>query len=348
MFNKRNRRRSIRYILLASNVAMLIVVITFVLQKPQTSGTNVSNAILTPQADAVANPVDNLSSADIALNVARVTQLPETTSVANLADTVNSQLTVTPANDIVVAQPNIIATGAKSRADVQSYTVQAGDTVPSVAAKFGVTSETIRWSNSINGDVLRPGSVLTISPVNGIVYVVQVSDTIDELVARYRVNKEQFIAFNDLESGQLPVGQRIVLPDGQPPAAVASSRRSPFLSAPAGFAATFGGNGYDRGYCTWWAAMRRSQIGRPIPSNLGNASTWLSRAAAAGYSTGRAPREGAVIWTPPRDFYGHVGFVESVNPDGSVNISEMNVAGWNRVSRTTLSPEQAARYSYIY
>lgn len=348
MFNKRNRRRSVRYILLASNLAMLAIVVGFVLQKPQTSGTNVSNAILTPQADTVANPVDSLSSADIALNVARVTQLPETTSVANLADTVNSQLTVTPANDIVVAQPNIIATGAKSRADIQTYTVQAGDTVPSVAAKFGVTSETIRWSNNINGDLLRPGSVITISPVNGIVYVVQVSDTIDELVARYRVNKEQFIAFNDLESGQLPVGQRIVLPDGQPPAASPSSRRSPFLSAPAGFAATFGGNGYDRGYCTWWAAMRRAQIGRPIPSNLGNASTWLSRAAAAGYSTGRVPREGAVIWTPPRDFYGHVGFVESVNPDGSVNISEMNVAGWNRVSRTTLSPEQAARYSYIY
>lgn len=274
--------------------------------------------------------------------------MPETVSVANLADTVNSQLTVTPANDIVVAQPSIIASGAKSRADIQLYTVQAGDTVASIAAKFGVTSDTIKWSNGINGDTVRPGLEIVISPVNGIVYTPTANDTIDSLVARFRVNKDQFVAFNDLESGQLPVGQRIVLPEGQPPVAAGGrSNRTAFQPA-TGFAATFGGNGYDRGYCTWWAAMRRSETGRPIPSNLGNASTWLSRAAAAGYATGRVPQAGAVIWTPPRDFYGHVGYVESVNPDGSVNISEMNVSGWNRVSRTTLSPEQAARYSYIY
>lgn len=348
MFNKRNRRKTVRYSLLVANVALLVVVAVFVLQKPKTSGTNVSNAILAPQAEAVANPVDNLSSADIALAVAQAARLPETVSVANLADTVNSQLTVTPANDIVVAQPSIIASGAKSRADIQLYTVQAGDTVASIAAKFGVTSDTIKWSNGINGDTVRPGLEIVISPVNGIVYTPTANDTIDSLVARFRVNKDQFVAFNDLESGQLPVGQRIVLPEGQPPVAAGGrSNRAAFQPA-TGFAATFGGNGYDRGYCTWWAAMRRSETGRPIPSNLGNASTWLSRAAAAGYATGRVPQAGAVIWTPPRDFYGHVGYVESVNPDGSVNISEMNVSGWNRVSRSTLSPEQAARYSYIY
>lgn len=29
--------------------------------------------------------------------------------------------------------------------------------------------------------------------------------------------------------------------------------------------------------------------------------------------------------------YGHVGYVESVNADGSITVSEMNYAGWNRV-----------------
>jgi surface antigen len=40
--------------------------------------------------------------------------------------------------------------------------------------------------------------------------------------------------------------------------------------------------------------------------------------------------------------------VESVNGDGSVNVSEMNTAGWGVVSRKTLSAEQAAGYGYIY
>ena len=68
----------------------------------------------------------------------------------------------------------------------------------------------------------------------------------------------------------------------------------------------------------------------------------------SGLGVGNTPAAGAVIWTPPRDYYGHVGFVESVNPDGSVNISEMNTVGWGVVSYKTLSPEQAAGYSYIY
>ncbi len=68
----------------------------------------------------------------------------------------------------------------------------------------------------------------------------------------------------------------------------------------------------------------------------------------AGLGVGNSPAGGAVIWFPPRDYYGHVGFVESVNADGSVNVSEMNVAGWGRVSYRTIPAEEAGNYSYIY
>lgn len=336
---------------MSANILLLAVVAGFVLQEPVTDDTKLSDAILATEEESLANPLDTLSSADIALNVATVSELPEQVSVANLADTVNAQLTVTPADDIVVTQPQLISTGLKSRANIQDYKVKEGDTVASVAKKFGITSDTIRWSNGITGDSLQTGQTIVISPISGLVYTVESGDTIDDLVAKYRVEKAQFIAFNDLETGKLPVGEKVIMPNGQPPEPTVSrstSSRSRTSSAP-GFSPSYGNaNGYSFGYCTWWAANRRSATGRAIPSNLGNASTWLSRASSAGLATGRAPRAGAVIWTHPRDFYGHVGYVESVNGDGSVNISEMNTTGWNRVSRRTLTAGEAAGYSYIY
>ncbi len=326
---------------------MLVVVATFVLQKPKTSGTSVSNAILATEEESIANPLDTLSSADIAVSVARAANLPEQVAVTNLADTVNAQLTVTPSDDIVVAQPQIIATGLKSRQDIQVYEVQSGDTVASIAAKFGVTSDTIRWSNNLNGDIVRPGTQLIISPINGIVYTVQRSDTIDLLVARFGVNRDQFIAFNDLESGHLPVGERVVMPDGRPP--IATSRASALLpSSAAGFTARYGYNGYDYGYCTWHAANRRAAAGRPIPANLGHARTWYARAAAAGMAVGTTPQAGAVLWHANLGGLGHVAYVESINADGSLVVSDMNYPSWGRVTTRTVPPGEFGAYRFIY
>lgn len=352
LFAKKYRRRVIRYSLLASNVVLLVLVVAFVAQKPEASAP-VMPSLLTTKAseENIVDPLDELSSADIAVNVARSARLEEATSVTNKADTVNAQLSITPSDDVISSKPQIVATGLKSRKDIKTYVAQEGDTVTSIAEKFGITSDTIRWSNSLTGDSVTPGKELVISPINGVVYKVGETDTLDSIIAKYGGNKEQIIVFNDIEVGGLPVGQYIVIPDGKPQArgsTTAASIASSANFAWGGYSPVYGGNGYDYGYCTWWAAVRRAQIGRPIPSNLGNASTWKVLAQRAGLGVGNTPAAGAVIWTPPRDYYGHVGFVESVNPDGSVNISEMNTAGWGVVSRKTLSAADAARYGYIY
>lgn len=350
MFSKKNRGRTIRYSLLIGNAILLLVVVAFVAQKPQTTNKASANVAVpvTETRDEVTNPLDALSSADIAYNVARATYLPETASVANKADTVNAQLTIAPSDNIVTAKPQVIATALKSRADLQNYTVQSGDTVPSIAAKFGVTSDTIRWSNGLTGDDVAAGKTLIISPINGIAYKVAAGDTLDSVLAKYQVNRDQVVSFNDLESGSLPVGEYIVLPGAQPAARATARPSLASVSTAGGFAwgggAVYGSNGYDYGYCTWYVKNRRPDL----PSNLGNASTWKVLAQRAGFQTGNVPRAGAVIWTPPRDYYGHVGYVESVNGDGSVNVSEMNVVGWGVVSRKTLSAEAAAGYGYIY
>lgn len=329
------------------------MVAVFVLQKPNTTGTTVSNAILATESESTANPLDALSSADIALSVAKVTNLPEQTAVANLADSMNDQLTVTPADNIVVTQPQIMATGLKSRADIQTYVVQAGDTVASIATKFGVTSDTIKWTNNLTDDTVGVGTKLTISPVNGLVYTIQAGDTIDGLVGRFGVDKDRFIAFNDLESGNLPAtGEKLIMPDGRP-APITNSRRggqptSSFGSA-SGFQAVYGpANGYDYGYCTWHAANRRAQSGRPIPTNLGHARSWYSRAQGGGMAVGSTPQAGAVLWHANLGGLGHVAYVESMNADGSALVSDMNYPSWGRVTYRTVPPSEFGNYRFIY
>lgn len=353
LLNKQNRRKTIGFTLLIANVLLLVIVTVFVLQKPNTTGTTVSNAILATQSESTANPLDSLSSADIALNVAKITNLPEKTAVANLADSMNDQLTVTPADDIVVTQPQIIATGLKSRDDIQAYTVQDGDTVASIATKYGITSDTVRWTNSLTGDNIRAGTKIIISPVNGLVYAIQSGDTIDNLVTRFGVDKDKFIAFNDLETGRLPaVGEKVVMPDGRPAPTGGSTRggqSTSSLNTVAGFQAVYGpANGYDYGYCTWHAANRRAQSGRPIPTNLGHAISWYSRAQGAGMAVGPTPRAGAVLWHANLGGLGHVAYVESVNEDGSALISDMNYPSWGRVTYRTIQPSEFGNYRFIY
>jgi len=106
------------------------------------------------------------------------------------------------------------------------------------------------------------------------------------------------------------------------------------LVAPAPHAPTSSaGNGFAYGNCTWWVAQKR-----PIPWR-GDAWQWWANARLSGYSEGGVPVPGAVAvfkaggWSAA----GHVAFVETVNPDGSFVVSEMNWGRWGVVDVRTVS-----------
>ena len=66
-----------------------------------------------------------------------------------------------------------------------------------------------------------------------------------------------------------------------------------------------------------------------------------------GYTVNNTPKAGAVMQTS-QGAYGHVAYVESVNDDGSVKVSEMNYNGGpGVVSSRTISAGQAGSYNYI-
>lgn len=92
--------------------------------------------------------------------------------------------------------------------------------------------------------------------------------------------------------------------------------------------------------CVSYTAWKVASTGRYVPYGLGNANMWPASARAAGIPVDHTPRPGDIaIWDIGT--FGHAMYVESVNSDGTINISQYN-AGFdgtfstNRVSASGL------------
>lgn len=120
--------------------------------------------------------------------------------------------------------PTLTQISEKPRSEDVEYLVQDGDTLASIATKFGVSQETIGWTNPqvTSWKIIKVGLKLTIPPVTGIVHVVKSGETIYSIAKKYSSEPQSIVDFpfntftND-ETFALAVGQRIVVPDGVMP-----------------------------------------------------------------------------------------------------------------------------------
>ncbi|MDO8341177.1 MAG: M23 family metallopeptidase [Candidatus Woesebacteria bacterium] len=111
----------------------------------------------------------------------------------------------------------------KVRDGIKLYKVEEGDTVASIAKKFGVDTETIRWQNSISGDKIKIGQTLEILPVTGIAHKVAKGDTVYSIAKKYDSSAQAvvdfpFNTFSNDETFELAIGQIVIVPDGVKPA----------------------------------------------------------------------------------------------------------------------------------
>ena len=101
------------------------------------------------------------------------------------------------------------------------YEVQDGDSIVSIARRFGVSTGTIALANGISGsaaDDLKAGQKLRILPVDGIIHKVGDGQMVRELAAFYGVDTAAIIKANALaEPYLLQPGQEIVIPGGKLP-----------------------------------------------------------------------------------------------------------------------------------
>lgn len=100
---------------------------------------------------------------------------------------------------------------------ITTYTVAQGDTLSTVAAKFDISSNTIRWANNLDAKAtLKLGQKLIILPVTGIEYTVKNGDTLSGIATKFHGNQEEIAHFNEIENGKIKVGMKIIIPDGEP------------------------------------------------------------------------------------------------------------------------------------
>lgn len=107
----------------------------------------------------------------------------------------------------------------KSQGQISIYVVQEKDNLASIAKMFGVSVNTILWTNNIGrDDVIKAGQTLVILPISGVQYVVKEGDTIESIAKKWKGDIEEIIQFNDLSPNQkLAVGAIVVIPNGEAP-----------------------------------------------------------------------------------------------------------------------------------
>lgn len=137
----------------------------------------------------------------------------------------------------------------KPRSEIIDYEVQTGDTLSSIAKKFGISSDTIRWANDLKRDQIKPGQSLKILPETGVAYTVKAGDTLESVAKKFSAEQQPILnyPFNDIPDDlTLKVGQVLIIPDGVPPESKATPKpklqpqylaqgpSSPAFSAPGG------------------------------------------------------------------------------------------------------------------
>lgn len=141
-------------------------------------------------------------------------------------------------NQSIIVGDNVFQTdiSQKPRDTVITYTVARGDTISTIAQKFGISADTIRWQNSLSDDNITVGDTLQILPVTGIAHKVSKGDTVYSIAKTYATDAQKIVdfPFNEFanpETFSLVEGQILIVPDGIKPSEQPFIKQQVFIAA---------------------------------------------------------------------------------------------------------------------
>lgn len=110
--------------------------------------------------------------------------------------------------------------------EITLHVVSEGETLSTIAQRYGLQISTILWENKITEKTpLKPGKELRILPVDGVRHQVQRGESIYTIAKKYGLDGSQaqvivdypFNEFLNDETFELATGQFLMVPDGVPP-----------------------------------------------------------------------------------------------------------------------------------
>jgi len=98
-----------------------------------------------------------------------------------------------------------------------TYVVQRGDSLYSIANRFNTTVDELKRINNLTSNLLNVGQVLTLPstqapPLDTIVYIVKSGDTLYKIANQYGVSVQDIIDLNNLSSSNLSINQQLLIP----------------------------------------------------------------------------------------------------------------------------------------
>lgn len=190
----------------------------------------------------------------------------------------------------IIVGENVFQTdiSEKPRDKIITYTVQKGDTVSTIARKFAIDEDTVKWANDLTTNELAIGDQLKILPVSGIAHKVTEGDTVYTIAKKYDTVAQKIVdfPFNDFanpETFSLINGQIIVVPDGIKPSERPTIRRQTYIAAgPAESVSSSGFTWPIRGgvsqFASWYhmALDITSPVGSPLVASHNGTVTYVS------------------------------------------------------------------------